>query len=129
MLNRTIYSDVVYGGKGGINDLKPQKVGQNTKVKVNKSHSVVHVISPTLLDGHDITVDILWEDSGVGFRANGFWEPTVDVLANDGVIHVLERILIPPKMVGGKATGAGAKDEVTVEMLRERLDLEVRMEL
>lgn len=140
VLNRTIYSDVVYGVKGEIDDLKPKKVdgarvrfhdkvGQNGKAMGTKSHSAVHVVSPTLLDGHDVTVDIMWKGSSVSFRVNGFWEPTVDLLAYDGVIHVLERILIPPKIVGGQNKGAGELDEVTVEMLRERLEMEARMEL
>jgi hypothetical protein len=94
-----------------------------------KNYPVVHVVSPTLLNGYDVTVDILEKDSGMDFRVNGFWEPTVDVLAQDGVIHVLDRILIPPKVLGGKTKGAEATDEMTVKMLRERLGLEARMEL
>lgn len=34
-----------------------------------------------------------------------------------GVIHVLERILISPGIVGRKVEGTGEKDEVTMKML------------
>ncbi|KAJ5658789.1 uncharacterized protein N7484_002438 [Penicillium longicatenatum] len=136
VLNRTVYSDAVYWAEGKVDDLRDfmvdrgrvsaNRVGMAKKVK---NYPVVHVVSPTLLNGYDVTVDILEKDSGMDFRVNGFWEPTVDVLAQDGVIHVLDRILIPPKVLGGKTKGAEATDEMTVKMLRERLGLEARMEL
>ncbi|KAJ5753189.1 hypothetical protein N7520_010106, partial [Penicillium odoratum] len=101
VLGKTIYSDVVYGKEVEELDLE-RRLGKADYV----------------------TVDLLWKDSSVDFRVNGFWEPmTVDVLASDGVIHVLERVLIPPKIVG-----KGIGDEVTVEILREHLKT-VGMEL
>lgn len=63
------------------------------------------------------------------FRVDRGCEPTVDVLAKDGLIHVLDRILMPPKKVGGKIKRTGEKDEATVKMLREWLDIEARIEL
>lgn len=65
----------------------------------------------------------------VDFWINGVCEPTVGVLAKDGVIYVLDRIPMPPNKVDEKVKRTGRKDEATVKMLRERLDMEARMEL
>ncbi|KAJ5937673.1 hypothetical protein N7454_004015 [Penicillium verhagenii] len=136
VLDKTIYSDVIYGEKGKVDECGvevegQEKIGLKGQGGNGGNYPVVHVVSPTLLDGYDVTVDILWRDSAVDFRVNGFWEPrTLDVLASDGVIHVLEQILIPPKIVNGKVKGkARGNDKVTVEMLREWMNLDARMEL
>lgn len=117
---KMIYSDAVHGVQG-VEEFGVEEVGRGEKVR----YPIVHVESSTLLKGYDLGVDILRRGSGVEARINGFWGPHVlDVLARDGVVHVLDRVLVPPKMVGKETM----EEDLVLEMLREKLDDDAELE-
>ncbi|KAL4762564.1 FAS1 domain-containing protein [Aspergillus foveolatus] len=105
--NQTLYSDVLYTSDGQI---KPFGVKGST-----------HLDLETLLDDHEISVDVARFGPYTGFRVNG-WQRVAfaDVLGKDGVIHVLDRVLIPPKRVEGKVV-SGNEGELELEEFMERL--------
>jgi uncharacterized surface protein with fasciclin (FAS1) repeats len=129
VLNRTLYSDALYA-KGDV-----------LEFGANESSDSVHVGLPTVLKGHSLDVDVARRGPEVEVRVNGFNRVVgLDLLASDGVLHVLNQVLIPPKKVGGKVrptplfpAGDGG-DGIGVEVLKERLggcveDESARMEL
>ncbi|PGH08653.1 hypothetical protein AJ79_05935 [Helicocarpus griseus UAMH5409] len=78
--NRTLYSDAY--NKPKHKDANPESI---------------HVDLPTLLKDHHLSIDIEHINRFVNFKINGFTSVTVpDAVARDGVIHVLNRVLIPP---------------------------------
>lgn len=86
-------------------------------------YPIVHVESSTLLMGYDLGLDILRRGPEFEARVNGFWEPHImDVLAGDGVVHVLDRLLIPPKMVGKETEEESLREDLVLGMLREQLE-------
>lgn len=82
----------------------------------------VHIDLPTLLEGHPLPIDITRRGPFVFIKVNG-WIPVAvpDGLAADGVIHVVTKVLIPPKNPGSKAVEAPDTD-ITLEELVERLE-------
>ncbi|KAJ5613984.1 hypothetical protein N7528_007638 [Penicillium herquei] len=119
--DRTIYSDAIYGYKetaqeffgGGHRGRKPGRGHHHWNPEGRKGrYPLVHVDSSTLLEGHDTSMDIMRQGWDTEVRINGFWEPRVmDLLSGDGVIHAMDRILIPPKTVGGRVKGKTAHEE------------------
>ncbi|KAL6239018.1 hypothetical protein BDW75DRAFT_200217 [Aspergillus navahoensis] len=105
--NQTLYSDVLYTSDGQI---KPFGFKGST-----------HLDLETLLDDHEISVDVARFGPYTRFKVNG-WQRVrfADVLGKDGVIHVLDRVLIPPRRVEGKVV-AGDEGEMELEELTERL--------
>ena len=56
-------------------------------------------------------------------NVNGFNRVAVtDVVAEDGVIHVMRQVIIPPKKLAGGEFEYWDGEELTVEDLTERLD-------
>ncbi|KAL2838012.1 FAS1 domain-containing protein [Aspergillus pseudoustus] len=109
--NRTLYSDVLYTESG---EIKPFGVKGAT-----------HLDLPTLLGDHKIAVDVAHLGPYVSFKLNG-WQRVAfaDALVKDGVIHVLDHVLIPPRRLektGGEEL-SGEEEELTVEELIERLE-------
>lgn len=52
-------------------------------------------------------------------RVNGFWQvATLDLVAADGVVHVLDEVLVPPRRIGEKVK---EEEGLTLEVLKERL--------
>ncbi|KAL4987342.1 FAS1 domain-containing protein [Aspergillus falconensis] len=105
--NQTLYSDVLYTSDG--------------KIKPFGIKGSMHLDLETLLDDHEISVDVARFGPYTGFKVNG-WQRVglADVLGKDGVIHVLDRVLIPPRRVEGKVV-AGDEGEPELEELMERL--------
>lgn len=93
----------------------------------NNNNLGTHLDLPTLLEGHEIAVDLTHLGPYVSFRLNG-WRRVgfADVLSKDGVIHVLDRVLIPPRKLEGDAVFPGEEGdgdgEVEIEELVERLE-------
>jgi uncharacterized surface protein with fasciclin (FAS1) repeats len=82
----------------------------------------VHIDLPTLLKDHSLPVDIFRRGPFVNIRVNGLVPVVVsDGLASDGVIHVVPRVLIPPKKPGGKTVDGQDEGEMTLEEFVERL--------
>ncbi|KAJ8610732.1 hypothetical protein MRB53_038374 [Persea americana] len=106
----TLYSDAYYKAKSS-----DSEVDDNGK-------GLFHVDLPTLLKDRSLSVDIARFGGFITIRINGFSSVGLsDVIAEDGVIHVVRRVLIPPKKL---ASGEeyDEDEELTVEDLVERLE-------
>jgi uncharacterized surface protein with fasciclin (FAS1) repeats len=102
-----------------------------------EAETLVHVDLPTLLE-RPVAIDIIRRGPWVVIKLNAFVRVAVqDVLARDGVLQIVNSVLIPPRRPGtGKGAGAGAdadaetgqnhhhwngEGEISVEELKERL--------
>ncbi|OQD78474.1 hypothetical protein PENDEC_c001G04084 [Penicillium decumbens] len=109
VLNRTLYSDALYV-KGDVREFRG-----------NESSGSVHVKLPTVLRDHALNVNLVRRGPGVEVRVNGFYRVVgLDLLASDGVLHVLDRVLIPPKSVG-EMKWDDIEEDIEAEELKERL--------
>ncbi|KAJ5574848.1 hypothetical protein N7450_008747 [Penicillium hetheringtonii] len=106
--NRTLYSDVLYDERGDVHEFGS-----------GKQDSSVHIELPTLLEKQDLSVDIAWPGFSLVMRVNGVDRVRVhDVLAQDGVVHILDAVLMPPTEIQGK----GSEAEKAILMLRNGID-------
>jgi len=108
--NNTLYSDAFYSADGLDEDSIPR--------------GRFHVDLPTLLENRSLSVDVARFGGLITIKINAFTTVAVqDVIAQDGVIHVLRNVLIPPKKIGGAVVESELEDdELTVEELKERLE-------
>lgn len=113
--NQTMYSDAFYDATD--DDANDQHLGGIPK-------GLYHFDFPTLLDGHSVSVDIARYAGFISIKINGFVTVLIqDGPANDGVIHLLSDVLIPPKKLGDtNDVSDKAPAELTVDELKERLD-------
>ncbi|KAJ5126909.1 hypothetical protein N7448_007688 [Penicillium atrosanguineum] len=122
VLNQTLYSDALYS-KGGVFEFGGIE-----------SSASVHVGLLTVLKGHALDIDVARRGPGVEIRVNGFVRVVgLDLLASDGVLHVLNEVLVPPRKIGGKVKRDNGVDRIGVELLKQRLggcveDTSARME-
>ena len=108
-----LYSDAYYSPKGVID-----VVDDISETKIPKGH--FHVDLPTLLDGKSLSIDLARFGGFIRIKINGHVSVVVqDGIAKDGVIHVVNNVLIPPKHVGGAAYRG---EDLTIEEFVERLD-------
>lgn len=109
----TLYSDAYY------------KADSDKKV-VDSPKGYFHVDLPTLLDDRSLAVDIARYGGYISMKINAFSRVTVqDGIAQDGVIHVVSDVIVPPKKVGGLDVQEDAYwqgDELELEDLIERLE-------
>jgi uncharacterized surface protein with fasciclin (FAS1) repeats len=123
--NRTLYSDVLYTQNGKVKMLFSGDRGRghrHGREGVPEGDSA-HVVLETLLEGRKVVVDVERSEVVV-MRVNGFVRAErLDLLARDGVVHVLDRVLIPPRRVKDRDYDGGDDGkEVMVEELVDRLD-------
>lgn len=78
MANQTVYSDMVYA------DGKAKEFS-------GPGHVVVEMET---VEGREV-----WVDIEEGMRVNGFGRVVADLVARDGSILMLERVLLPPQKV------------------------------
>ncbi|KAJ5291987.1 hypothetical protein N7478_001238 [Penicillium angulare] len=136
---KTVYWDVVYRDQEDMDAFSEFGLYEKDTKWRPRRYPVVRVDAQTLLEGQGINLHMMRREMVYKMRVNGFWEPrVVDVLAGDGVIHVLDRVLFPPKVAGKVKGGAAmAVDEVGVmgtlrdllEDCRPKKELSLRMEL
>jgi len=107
-----LYSDAFYPAKSEDVDTEDLPRGQ------------FHVELPTALEGRSLSVDIARWARFLEFKINGFTRVAVnDVIARDGVVHVLRSVLIPPKTPGGFVEEVdGEEFDMTVEEFQARFD-------
>ncbi len=104
----TLYSDAYY---------KADKKDSETNDK-----GFYHVDLPTMLDEKSLSIDIAKYGGFIRIKVNAFATVSVpDVVADDGVIHVMSDVLIPPKKLGGQSE-MWQGGEIEVEDLKERLE-------
>ncbi|KAL2149812.1 hypothetical protein VTH82DRAFT_7488 [Thermothelomyces myriococcoides] len=137
VVNETLYSDAYYRGGDddhdgddgdGDGDDGKDNVAETAARVGRAGRGYVHVDLPSLLHGTPISVDIRSWKGFVSIVVNGFVKVDVrDVVADDGVVHVIGRVLIPPHKPRGaappeKEEGEGEEGEMSVEELKARLD-------
>lgn len=107
VVNETLYSDAYYG----------KDKDEEADVKATAKY---HIDLPTLLDGKSLAIDISRWGGWIDVKINSYVHVAVeDVLAKDGVIHIVNSILIPPHKHKGDHLG---ESEIEVEDLVERLE-------
>jgi Secreted and surface protein containing fasciclin-like repeats len=113
-LNETLYSDAFYSGKKGHHD--------GNEMEAGFGFGYEHVDLTTLLHDLPLSVDIRRWHGWVTILVNGFTRVLIrDGVAADGVIHVIDQVLVPPCKHGGN--GENLKSgEVSVEELKARLE-------
>jgi len=86
---------------------------------VPKGH--FHVDLPTLLDDKSLSIDVARYGGFISIKINGFNRVAIqDGIARDGVVHVVNSVLIPPRSVGGKEVVV-EEGEMDLEEFKERL--------
>ena len=127
VINETLYSDAYYrDGSGG----EKEEAVEEDEVVGDGNSGYWHVDLPSLLEGKPISVDVKTWKGLASIVVNGFVKVTVrDVVADDGVVQVVGRVLIPPhKHRGGDRLSGGQKveddkiEEVSPEELKARLE-------
>lgn len=98
--------------------------GSGSGVEAEKG-GFTHLDLPTLLGDREIAVDVEHWGPYVGLKVNG-WQRVgfADVLSKDGVIQVMNRVLIPPRRLAGGGVlldGEERKGEMELEEFKQRL--------
>ncbi|TKA22830.1 hypothetical protein B0A50_07730 [Salinomyces thailandicus] len=113
----TLYSDAFYPVDPSKNDHDDDKLPPK---------GVFHVDMPTMLEGRSLNVDVARFGRFIEMKINGFSRVSIqDGIAQDGVVHVVSNVIIPPKNIGrpGKESPeVWEGEELTVEELKERLE-------
>ncbi|CAI7608455.1 unnamed protein product [Penicillium glandicola] len=126
--NRTLYSDVLYSSTGKAQGLFSGHGNGHERedgCAGGLEEDSVTMRLVTLLKERDLGVDVKRVFGEVDMRVNGFDRvERLDLLARDGVVHVLDRVLVPPRKVWDKEEGEDGEgqEELMVEDLMERLD-------
>jgi len=113
--DNTLYSDAYY------------KSDSKDDAHDGPSKGLFHVDLPTLLKDRSLSIDIARYGGFISIRINAFSRVTVqDGIAEDGVIHVVSDVIVPPKQIGGPGKADAVLEywngeEMTVEELKERL--------
>lgn len=105
VLNRTLYSDAFYDVHGKVDEYGRHERGDVT----------VHVELPTLWKNYKLSVGVARRGMGVVDGVKGLLRVVaLDLVAADGVVHVLDEALVTPKRVGKEVK---EEEELTVEAL------------
>ncbi|KAK1585343.1 fasciclin domain-containing protein [Colletotrichum navitas] len=75
----------------------------------------------TLLGVEDVSIDFGGRDGSRTARVNGVAVSVGDVPARDGVVHVLDGVLLPPARGTGDGGEAGGEGRISVQGLKRRL--------
>jgi len=134
----TLYSNTLYDGTSSSSrslfaddDASPEhrchkKHGKKDDHKhVETRPAWIHLDLPTVL-GKPLSIDLIRRGPFIEFKVNNFVHVAVqDGLASDGVIQVVNDVLLPPKTPGAAAEEErgywNAEGEISVEELVERL--------
>lgn len=110
--NQTLYSDAFYK----TNHTDTESLDDVDSIPKGR----FHVNLPTLLDDKRLSIDIARWGSFIMMQINGFNNVAVqDGIAHDGVIHVMNSILIPPKTPRGPQYMG---EEMSVKEFKDRFD-------
>lgn len=106
VVNRTLFPDVLYTD------------GKAKELFADSRHAVVEMET---VEGREVRVDV-----EVRMRVNGFSRVVENLLARDGSVLMLERVLIPPRKVKNKG---GNEEEKWKLRLVDELDCDHEHEL
>ncbi|KAJ5515057.1 hypothetical protein N7463_004609 [Penicillium fimorum] len=126
--NRTLYSDVLYSHNGEAHGLfsghgNGHRHGQEGECVDGPEEDSAKVQLVTLLKGKELGVDVKRVFGEVDMRVNGFGKAEqLDLLASDGVVHVLDRVLVPWRNIQDRYISEKDGEELMIEELMERLD-------
>ncbi|CAG8953646.1 hypothetical protein HYFRA_00010105 [Hymenoscyphus fraxineus] len=110
--NQTLYSDAFYKEKSS------SSKDEETVEDIPKG--LFHIDLPTLLKERSLSIDVARYGGFITIKINGFSSVAIqDGLAKDGVVHVVNQVLIPPKTPGGRMWEG---EEMGVEEFKERID-------
>jgi uncharacterized surface protein with fasciclin (FAS1) repeats len=114
VLNRTMYSDAYFcSGEERVEIVK--EVDTETP-----NRSTFHVDLPTLLQNRSLSIDITSWGHLTTIKINGSNDVAIsDGIAKDGVIHVVESILVPPM---NPRDPPWHGEEMSLEDFKERFD-------
>ncbi|GAP93011.1 putative fasciclin domain family protein [Rosellinia necatrix] len=126
VINQTLYSDAFYGVKGHAEDfllpLTPDNEGKKGG-KGGEHNGHFHVDLPTLLDDKRLSIDIARWYGFINIRINGYQNVAIeDGIARDGVVHVVNSVLIPPREHKSEGAWTEEDGDIPVEELIERLN-------
>jgi uncharacterized surface protein with fasciclin (FAS1) repeats len=122
VVNETLYSDAYYGLQGHSEELFSDEETEQNGGKGGSPNGHFHVDLPTLLGDRRLSIDIARWYGFINIRINGYTNVAIeDGVARNGVVQVLNSVLIPPqeKKHGGAWTEEDG--EIPVEELIERL--------
>jgi uncharacterized surface protein with fasciclin (FAS1) repeats len=122
--NHTLYSDAYYKADSATESIPKGvfHVSSSIITLLYETVLITQVDLPTLLDDKYLSIDVARWGRFIKIKINAFTEVAIlDGIAKDGVIHVVSRVLIPPKKVGGKVENYEGED-LTEEDLMERLE-------
>ena len=75
-----------------------------------------------MLEDKSLSIDVARYGRVINIKINGFSSVSIeDGIASDGVVHVVNSVLIPPKQVGG-ITEHWQGEELSEEDLKARLE-------
>ncbi|KAI0405929.1 FAS1 domain-containing protein [Xylaria palmicola] len=117
--NETLYSDAYYGRQAPGGDDEDEEGGSK---KGGEGNGHTHVDLPTLLGDKRLSIDIARWYGFINIRINGYTNVAVeDGVARDGVVQVVNSVLIPPREHQRGGAWSEADGEIPVEELVERL--------
>ncbi|KAI1434820.1 FAS1 domain-containing protein [Xylaria sp. CBS 124048] len=112
--NQTLYSDEFYDER--------KKPGDGAGSEDDRNGHF-HVDLPTLLGNESLSIDIARYYRFVNIRVNGYTNVAIeDGVAQDGVVQVVNSVLVPPHSPKRGDAWIGAESEIPVEELVERLE-------
>lgn len=115
--NETLYSDEYYQSKGA--EVVDLAGADGDAEEQGLKH--YHVDLPSLLEEKNIAVDITRWGGFIDVKVNGYIHVAIqDGVARNGVIHVVDNVLLPHRKPGGHEESVTG--EVSVEDLIQRLD-------
>ena len=119
VVGETAYSDVLYQNKGDDDSDESDGEGQ-----VETEGGWRHVDLESWLGGKVIGVDVRQWRGLVSVLVNGRVRVVVrDGVAGDGVLQIVERVLIPPRKFRKEEEELGEEEEeISVEELKSRLE-------
>ena len=107
--DQTLYSDAYYDGSSSDVDAEDGRP--------------VHFDLPTLLEDRKLAVDIARYGPFIEIKVNAFSRVSVqDGVADDGVIQIMDSVIVPPKTKGVEDVEYWDGEEMSVEELVERLE-------
>jgi uncharacterized surface protein with fasciclin (FAS1) repeats len=114
--NETLYSNAYYG---------PANSEIRVKAEQDAGADAVpyfHFDLPTLLDDKSLAVDVTRFGPFITIKINGFTRVVVsDGITKDGVIQVINNVLIPPRKSAGIELEYWSGEDMSVEDFKQRL--------
>jgi uncharacterized surface protein with fasciclin (FAS1) repeats len=117
--NHTLYSNAYYGPKPA------QVAGVLEEGAEADAVPYFHFDLPTLLGDRSLAIDVARYGPFISIKVNAFVRVVIqDGIAKDGVLQVVNNVLIPPKQAGGPPADAGfwQGEEMSLEEFKGRLE-------